>query len=263
MENKTNHHLLIPNPNFETDVDFAFKLNRIILYYTATWHSQSSFLNTIKKLINLLHFYLMMTFTIGFVIEIIRNLDIDSSDLVDKCTLFVVCLGYMIKHVVTVFYSARIRDCYDVLENDWQFILVGSYEIMKNGAKFGRNLTVYYTMFLAATFFSWHVNALSQRAIVKDGVKYHILGYPCDFVFFDVRLYPYYPLVYIFQLYIVTVILAAMCQNCTGAAFIAHATAQCKVLIFVLKEVSRDVNDSERVDVMLSYVVKKHNEVIR
>lgn len=254
--------LLVSNPNYKNDVDYAFKINRVLLMFTASWQYRSPFFNFVRKIGIFVQTVLIGIFIVGQCIELKRNPLIVGIEKVNLGALIVVYVGYYLKYIVTVCHIPEIRVCYDHMKTDWKYVLKDSYETMKQGARFGHKLTVFYVSFVAVTLSCWHLNALSQRSMEIDGVSYHVLGYPADFYFFDARLWPVFPFAYVFQVYIAAVTLAAMSHNCAGAAFIAHATAQCEILLAMLVQVSEKANFPD-IDLKLSYVVKKHNEVHR
>lgn len=256
-------NLLKYNPNYMDDLKFAFKINRWLLYWTASWPlSNSKVFKRLKTLLNFVHIVFIIGFILGYVFDLIIN-PLTFGEYISEGGMLMVFVGYFLKYIITTIHSSKIHLCYVQIKDDWKYIWTGSYETMRKSAQSGRRITISYIVVIMITFVLWNIVPLTKKAEVVDGEIYHHLPFVSEYIFFNARKNPFYPYVFVYQVYTALVMLGTICHNCAAAVFAMHGCAQYEILLMILKDISNGMKSDVELKTKLVYVIKKHNQLAR
>ncbi|XP_015589026.1 putative odorant receptor 85d isoform X2 [Cephus cinctus] len=257
------------NKDYQSNVEYAIKLNRWLLKPIGIWPIRSS-----SKLSNIISFiysglccFIMIFMVVPTCIEIFTG----EQSLKSKLEIFGptnFCAMAIIKYCVFAFRSRKLKVCIDFIIADWREVSNKEERvIMFRNVYIARSLTgVCVTfMFAGGIFYNILLPLLTSNSLSSGNVTIRMLPYRGNYILFDAYVGPFYHMVYLMHCLCAIIMYSVTTVVCSLATkFVMHTCGQCQIVISLLKNlIDGNQNCSRTLDDRLAVVVVRHLRVLR
>ncbi|NP_001310770.1 uncharacterized LOC107264838 [Cephus cinctus] len=261
----------IPNKNYDTDVEYAIKLNRWLLKPIGVWPLELSSSRTerIVTITTAVTCCLLMSFvlTIPCCIEMFSSQK-DFKSRLEMLGPSSFCVMAVIKFFFFVIRGKEIRFCIDSVVTDWRNVDVPEERnIMLRKAKSARFLTTVCALFMyyGGIFYTTYLPLTTAKALSTENVTIRILPYRCNFILFDPYAPLFFDIIYFLQCLSAAFMFTLTSGVCSLAAnFIIHACGQCQIIGLLLENlVDGRGNTSTTLEKRIAVVIVRHLHLLR
>ena len=179
------------------------------------------------------------------------------------------CLMAVLKHILLIYRSNRLKDCIEHIEKDWsKASLIGDRKIMISNSKIGRSLAIICITFVYGSGFSFRTIVPLFRGVIvtpTKNVTIRPMGFDGYYIFVDPQKTPAYEIIFSLQF-----LFGFVHDSATSGAYslaillVLHACGQLKILITRMKDLTQAKSFSDKyANEKLAVVVKQHIRIKR
>lgn len=245
------HRKMPRNEHSQDDIAYVMQPTRNIMFAIGAWPSVSGKRSIFKKIYDLfLIFSSYVLLTCDIIPGVIYWLLEESLRVRLRMTpLFLYVFMTVIQYGIFLTRNDHIRRCLKHVEEDWENVFgVDERNTMIESAKTERLLVVICGVFMYTGSLMFRiVLPLSQGEIVIDeNITIRPLACPVNFVFIDVQVSPVYEIVFVAQSLTGFLIVSVATSACgLTAIFVVHASAQLKLLIYLMRSLVQEQSQEE------------------
>ncbi|XP_019888797.2 odorant receptor 13a [Ooceraea biroi] len=172
-----------------------------------------------------------------------------------------------LRYLLLLFHRDAIRSCINCVAEDWRNVVIAEHrEIMLTNAKSGRFFGMVSVAFMFSSGLPYCVMPLLLPSPVnEDNVTIKVFPNPCELIFVDVQVSPFYEVAYTLDVFACCVFYTIFCGICSlTAKFVMHACGQCEILMdFFEKLVDGDDKNESTINQRISNVVTHHLRILK
>ncbi|NP_001310771.1 odorant receptor 67c-like [Cephus cinctus] len=261
----------VQNKNFDSDVEYAIKLNRWLLKPFGIWPLNSSStkfdrgISVISSFICcLLLFFVMIP---SFVVMFVSEKDFKGRLEIVGPTSFIIMV--VLKYFFLITRGDTLKMCIDTILGDWSNVQAKEErKIMFRNAKIARLFTIICVSFMycGGIFYSIFLPLITAKSLTNgNNLTIRILPYRCNFIIFDPYRRPIFDIVYVVHCFCSVIMYSITTGICSLAAkFVMHACGQCEIVMSLLENlIDDDKQCSDIVESKLATIIVQHLHVIR
>lgn len=259
------------NLHYETDIDYAIRINRWLLKPLGVWpmsHDAGGVEQAVARMV-----IVVCSFLLGFVIipgslyTFVKERNTGARVKLVGALSF--CIMAILKYCSLIIGRREIGRCITHLAADWRSVgSSGHREIMLENAMFGRYGSVVSALFMygGGLFYACVMPILRGRMTIDElNLTLRALAYPSYYVFFDPQEGSVYEIVFSIHCccaFVMHTIATACCS--LAVVLVMHACGQLEVLVSRLNSVvDGDGTDTDSFDTRFARIVRHHVRILR